>query len=254
MVSQASINAKVSHGLGRAANALGAPCGWYRHGGNNPNVSPVAAAAYRGPVTAAFQAPNTQYTSPSTYAKPLLWGLFDSTDVAPGDYLVDANTGTVFVASTDPVRYPLCVQCNAVLTLTRPTPGAAGASHYEGDTGPDETVLGTAWPASVLNGTKGEKPDIPLPGDTRSAWAAILLPPSFPAQLVTGDIATSNDTSSGNSTGFAGGTPSGNSIGTADGTFAGLAFAGLAKPRRYTLSACELTNLGWRLTGALATL
>lgn len=136
----------------------------------------------------------------------------------PGDYLVDANTGTVFIGSTDPIKYPLCVACNATLTITRPTPGAAGAGHYEGDTGADETLLGTAWPASVLNGTKGEKPDMNLPGDTRAAWSAILLPPTFPAQIVTGDVATSND----------------------------------AKPRRYILSACELTDLGWRLTGALA--
>lgn len=221
MVSQASINAKVSYGLGRAAKALGAPCGWYRYpGGNNPHQSPVAASAYRGPVTAAFQVPNTEYTSPSNYAKPLLWGFFDAAAVAPGDYLVDPNMGTVFVASTDPVRYPLCIACNAVLTFSRPTPGAAGASHYEGDTAADEALLGTGWPASALNGTKGEKTDFSLPGDTRSAWAAILLPPSFPAQLVTGDIAVSND----------------------------------AKPRRYVLSACEQTSLGWRLTAALATL
>ncbi len=82
----------------------------------------------------------------------------------------------------------------------------------------DETILGAAWPASALNGTKGEKTDIGLPGDTRLAWVLILLPPSFPCQIVAGDVATTND----------------------------------AQSRRYTLSACELTSLGWRITGALA--
>lgn len=65
MVSQAGINAKVSYGLGKAAKALGAPCGWYRHpGGGNPAVSPVSPAAYRGPLTAAFQVANTDFMIP----------------------------------------------------------------------------------------------------------------------------------------------------------------------------------------------
>lgn len=216
MVSQATINAKINYGLGKAASALGASCEWHRPVGA---TAPTGVACFRGPVLAAFQIPNTAFTTPSTYAKPLWWGMFDSTLIAPGDYLTDANLGVFFVGSTEPMHYPLCIACNAVLTLSRPEPGAAGASHYEGDNAAGEVALGTAWPASVLNGTKGEKSDVDLPGDSRMPWVAILLPPSFPVQIVTGDIATTND----------------------------------ADPRRYTLSACELTAAGWRITAALAT-
>jgi hypothetical protein len=215
MVSQATVNAKVNYGFSKAAAALGAACGWYRWPGLG---SPVAPGGWRGAVNAAFQVPNTRFTVPAIHGKPLRWGLFDSTLIAPGDYLSDPNLGMFFVASTEPMRYPLMVACNTVLTLTRPTPAAAGASHYEGDTASDETVLGAGWPASCLNGTKGEKSDIGLPADTRSAWVAILLPPSFPVQILSGDVATTAD----------------------------------PQPRRYTLSACELTALGWRITAELA--
>ncbi len=121
MVSQATVNAKISYGFGRAASALGAACGWYRFTGLGGPLDP---GGFHGPVMAAFQIPNTKFTTPSTYPKPLWWGLFDSTLIAPGDYLVDPNLGTFFVASTEPMHFPLCIACNTrhpVRTTTRAT-------------------------------------------------------------------------------------------------------------------------------------
>jgi hypothetical protein len=215
MVSQATVNAKMAYGFSKAAAALGAPCQLYRpHSIHNP----LDPSAWVSTVQAAFRIPNTDYTAPSAYAKPLWWGLFDTSLVQAGDYLLDPTLGCFFVASTEVIHYPLVISCNTSLTISRPAPEAPGADHYEGATLASETVLATAWPASLLNGTKGEASDLRLPGDVRNPWAAILLPPSFPAQIVTGDVAMTVDTSQ----------------------------------RRYTLSAAELTGSGWRITGALA--
>jgi len=76
--------------------------------------------------------------------------------------------------------------------------------------------LMTAWPASVLQGAKGEKDGAVLPGDVRLPWWAILLP-AFPgvtlrsADIITDDI-----------------------------------------DRRFIISSAEKTDLGWRITAMQA--
>jgi hypothetical protein len=64
----------------------------------------------------------------------------------------------------------------------------------------------------VLQGTKGEKGGVALPGDVRDAWWAILLPFVPGVVLRSGDL-ISDDLS-----------------------------------RRYIISSAELTDLGWRIT------
>ncbi|MBB3175406.1 hypothetical protein FHR90_003261 [Endobacter medicaginis] len=49
------------------------------------------------------------------------------------------------------------------------------------------TVL-ESWPASVIQGTKGEKSDVGLPSETRSPWFNVMLP-SAGATVLSNDIA-----------------------------------------------------------------
>ncbi len=229
MVSQALVQAKMNYGLGKAAAALGASCQWYRPA---TATNPLDAGNLRGTLAAAFQIPGNVYVAPSRYAKPEWWGLFDATNVAVGDYLVEPTLGTFFVASLEPVHYPMCVRCNRTATFSRPNPNPPSAPSYApspdgtrvvpsggfygGDVPAQETALATAWPISQLQGTKGEKGVTNLPGDVRMPWIAILVP-AIPGGVVLAEGDRMRD-----------------DLG-----------------RAWTLSSCELTPLGWRLTAML---
>jgi len=51
------------------------------------------------------------------------------------------------------------------------------AGAWPGDITADETALITGWPASIVQGTKGEKGEVNIPGDIRLSWFNIILPP-----------------------------------------------------------------------------
>jgi hypothetical protein len=89
-------------------------------------------------------------------------------------------------------------------------------TNYEGNTPDTQTPLATGWYASVLQGTKGEKNEVGLPGDVRNPWWLILLPQIPGVTLRTSDLVSDD-------------------IG-----------------RRYVISSAELTDLGWRLTAQQA--
>lgn len=154
-------------------------------------------------------------TRPFTYAKPVCFGMFDPVVVNDGDYFV-GPFGTFFVASSDGVMPMQLVRCNQTVTVSRPTDGPVGSSFY-GGVAVGSTLL-TSWPASVIQGTKGEKGETALPGDTRLAWAAVLLPSTGDVEILPGDVITTEQTT----------------------------------PMIYTVSSCELTPLGWRLSAATA--
>ena len=128
MVSQALVQSKLFYGLGKAAAALGASCNWYR--GTSATTNPILPGTLLGTIQAAFQVPGNAYTSPSRYAKPEWWGLFDGTNVEVGDYIVEPTLGTFFVASLEPVHYPMCVRCNRVASFARPNPNPPSTPAY----------------------------------------------------------------------------------------------------------------------------
>jgi hypothetical protein len=139
----------------------------------------------------------------------------DLTD--PGDYLVGAtsvnnNVETFFIASQDSPMPTRLVLCNSVLTISRPTKSAPGASAYGGNISANETPVMTGWPCSIIQGTKGEAGVSKLPGDVRAPWFTCLLPSYQSVQIKSFDIAVD-----------------------AHGT-------------RYVISSTELTAMGWRLT------
>lgn len=168
-----------------------------------------------GPVAtlnASFNAMDMSYGKPNLYGKPLWYALVDGTQTMVGDYLIN-DSQTFFIAAMQPILPILAVDCNRTISVLRPQQqDGVGAVGYGGDTDANETPLMTGWPASVLQGTKGEKGEVNLPGDVRNPWWAMLMP-AFPGVVLqSADIVTDD-------------------IG-----------------RRYIISSAELTDLGWRCT------
>jgi hypothetical protein len=164
-------------------------------------------------VMAAFDTtPDFTFKAPSLYAKPTWYGLFDATLAHPGDYIVTPDSNTFFIASLEKTHPPLCINCNNVGTFKRPDPNPPGNNYYGGDVRVQESALMTNWPLSALQGTKGERGATQLPGDTRSPWNSILVPHYAGVTLRSADRMFDD------------------------------------QGRSFTLSSCELTSLGWRIT------
>lgn len=217
MVSQALVQAKVNYGFGKAAAAVGSTCQWYRPSGTGPAIG---GATWLGTIPVLFDtAPDMLMKAPSRYAKDDDWyGAFDATNVCVGDYFTDPKLGTFFVAAIEYLKPSRLVRCNRVITVARPGSPAPGPAYYGGDVSADESTLITSWPASIVQGTKGEKGEVNLPGDIRLPWFNIILPLSVPVQIKTADNVTDDQ----------------------------------AIPIRYTISSAEQTPLGWRFTAGAA--
>lgn len=218
MVSQALVTKKVRFGYGKAASKVGVECGHYRP---TSASDPLASGWPLTPIFAAFDINfNFPFIVPANYGHPVFAGLLDATNTIIGDYIVEPKMGTFFIVSQETFKAPMCVQCNRVLTFTRPGGGPSGSGYYGGDESATETPLLTRWPASVLFGTKGEAGEAftRLPGDVRNPWVAILLPAVALVQLRSGDVVVDEQ--------------------------------GITQ--RYIISSCELTGLGYRLTATIA--
>lgn len=205
----ATLQSKVYAGFGKAALRIGLSYAIYRPSGPD---NPLAGASV-GTINAAFTAgPNFQ--NPNKYGQAAWYGTLDGDQVNVGDYLVGESI--YFIAAKQHLLPIYAVQCNRTATVHRPQQRVTfGQQGYGGDTAANEVAIMTAWPCSILQGTKGEKNPVNLPGDVRSPWWAILLP-SCNVQIKAGDEITDD--------------------------------MGL----RYYISSAELTDLGWRLTAMQA--
>lgn len=206
----ATLQNRIYKGYAKAASRIGYTTDVYR---------PVSAAnplAYGNKIASipvSFNAEDMTYSRPNKYAKPTWYALLDGTLVKVGDYLQNNNDGTFFIAAMQQALPVLVVSTNRTINVLRAMQQTAtGAVGYNGDTVATETALMTAWPASVLIGTKGEKNAVGLPGDSRQPWWAILLPAVASVVIRPYDIITDE------------------------------------LSRRYIVSSAELTGLGWRLT------
>jgi hypothetical protein len=118
----------------------------------------------------------------------------DPSLTAVGDYLVGATTTgditrTFFIAAQNvpaPIRL---VECNRTLSVYQPVQ----AANYLGDVGGLGTVVLTGWPASVIQGTKGEAGAAKLPGDVRSPWFNALLPALSGVTIKVFDVAVDDE-------------------------------------------------------------
>jgi hypothetical protein len=205
---------RISRGLGAAARAIGTRTDAYRP---SDFADPLALPNRFLRLQAAFSAADGKFAHPSGYGTALWQGVFDSAYTHPGDYLVQ-DVGTWFVAAQERLLPVLCVRVNRVVSFSRAAaPTANGVNGYGGVTLASATPLLTNWPASVLGVAGGGRPEAGLPSDAAIPYWTVLLP-AFPGVVLRpADLMTDE-------------------LG-----------------RTATVSAAELTDLGWRLTVKQAT-
>ncbi|MDO8039502.1 hypothetical protein [Janthinobacterium sp. SUN137] len=208
-----TIQNRVYLGYAKAAAKIGIAHDLYRPTGS---TSPLASGNRLASLPASFNAESFGYGRPNKYGKPTWYAVVDGAQTRVGDYLVGPS-GTFFIAAQQALLPILAVECSNIITVLRPQQQTGiGAVGYGGDVDANETPLLIDWPASVLQGAKGEKNETNLPGDVRSPWWAVLLPALPGLLLHTADIITDN-------------------LG-----------------RRLVVSSAELTDMGWRITAMQA--
>jgi hypothetical protein len=209
----ALLQQKIYYGYGKAAQFIGPPYNLFRP---TSALNPTAQQNQIGTLSASFNAQDMNYSKPNVYGKPLWYALLDGSVTQVGDYLIGCNQ-TYFIAAMQTTLPILAVQCTNTLNVFRPQQQTApGVNPYGGTVDENQTELMTAWPASVLQGTKGEKDGAVLPGDVRLPWWSILLPAWPGVTLRSADIITDDIN------------------------------------RRYIISSAEITDLGWRITAMQA--
>lgn len=208
------IQALVNRGYSLSAQRVGLPHQQFRPSGPG---NPLAAANLIQTLPAAFSVDDYKFRRPSDYGKPEREALVDGSQLLVGDYLVGPS-GTYFVAGLDALVPIVAVECSRTLTVTRPTftRTLGRVRGIDGDTVATEAVLMSSWPASVVQGTKGEKSDSGVPDASRLPWWQILMPAIADVAFETDDILTDE-------------------VG-----------------HRYQVSSAELSSKGWRITAQLS--
>jgi hypothetical protein len=175
----ARLSAVINRGHGIAARNIALQHEHYRPAGAH---NPLAAGNQLGTIHAAFDPPSSggfSFTKASTHQDQLFHGLFDATGFQVFDYLREPASGrTFFVAGLDHIEPPLCVECQRIVTVSRPQ-GATqvGVNPYGGSVPETEIELMVGWPAALVEGRGGAKPSASdLPGDAGFARYALMLP------------------------------------------------------------------------------
>jgi hypothetical protein len=206
------LQAKIYKGYGQAAKRIGFDYQQYRAAGP---IEPLSAGVLQT-LPASFTTKFT-YNAPNKYGEATWLGLFDARLFLPGDFLV-GRQGTFFIAAMQDTLPIYCVQTNRTVEIIRVTQDApVGLGSWAGDKrASTELTIMQGWPASVLQGTKGETNEAKLPGDVKTPWWAILLPAWPGIVLRTSDIIRDD------------------------------------LDRKYVISSAELTDMGWRITAMQA--
>jgi len=232
VTTSASIQSKIwQKGYGNAAVKLGLPYQFYRPQGNITLESGgnlllesggnmrLEGGSFPGSfvitLPVSLNAEDMTYRKPNKYGKATWYALVDGTSLSVGDYLIGPQ-GTFFIAAMQPLLPILVVQCNRIITISRPmAQSGSGMQGYSGMTAANEMAYSSNVPCSILQGTKGEKDDANLPADVRSPWWTMLFPGAV-GRVLLGDLIIDD-------------------IG-----------------QRYIASSVELTALGYRVTAMMA--
>ena len=181
---QATLQDRISRGLGVAARHVGASYDAFRP--KDP-LNPLAPDARFLHLPASFAAEDLTLRRPVAYGHATWAGIFDTAYTRPGDYLAGPS-GTFFIAAQQALLPALCVLTNRMLAIARPAaPGSAGVNSYGGLTLATATTLLAGWPCSILFAGTGAPGD--LPGDASIPTWTVLLPPT-PASIAAADILT----------------------------------------------------------------
>ena len=181
---QATLQDRISRGLGAAARHVGASYDAVRP--IDP-LRPLDPASRYLRLHAAFAAEDLTLRRPAIYGHATWAGIFDTAYTQPGDYLT-GSSGVFFIAAQQALLPALCVLANRTLSLARPAaPETAGVNQYGGLTTATATLLLAGWPASILYAGTGSPGD--LPGDASApAWTVLL--PRTPISIETADLIT----------------------------------------------------------------
>lgn len=171
---------RISRGLGVAARRIGTLTDAFRPSSIS---APLASCNRYLRLSAAFSAPDGKFGHPNGYGAPLWHGVFDAAYTRPGDYLV-SSTSIWFIAAQQPLLPVLCVETNRRISFSRANaPLGIGINAYGGTSRAAATPLLTDWPASVLTGSAGSRPNAELPADSETAIWNVLVP-SFPGVVL----------------------------------------------------------------------
>lgn len=173
MANAASIQAKIYSGYGKAAKRLGTEYTIYRA---SDAINPTQDGNNVGTILASFNA-NWAYNTANKYGTSLWQLVADGRQLQVFDYL--AGTKDFFIAGMQSLLPILAVECNRTLTVTRPgqdTDPGKGIVGYGGSDAANSPILMQNCPASVLQGTRGDRNPLQLPLDTKSPFYQILLP------------------------------------------------------------------------------
>ena len=205
----ATLQIRIYKGYAKAALRIGYLTDQYRP---TSAINPLAVSNKLRTLNVSFNAEDMKYGRPNKYGKPTWYGVYDGTLSQVGDYLISAKDCKFFVAAQQQALPILLIECNRLINLLRPQQiSGVGAVGYGGDVDVNESVLMTAWPASVLIGGRGDKNEVNLPGDTRNGGFLVLLPYFTGVIIRTDDIITDD------------------------------------QKRRFIVQTAELSDLGWRL-------
>jgi hypothetical protein len=175
----ARIAAKVSRGYGKAASIAGPVYEVYRPGDlTHPLIGAV------GVVNAMFKPKGGKVGAPNTPQNPWFDGYMQTDIMEPGD-IVSGKDGLYLVWNKPTLGAILAVQCNTTVSVKRPGPQVS--PEFYGGAVVDVTLM-EGWPASVLQGTKGETGPLGLPSDTRLGWVSILMPAPAGVTIRSSDI------------------------------------------------------------------
>jgi hypothetical protein len=205
------LQAKIYKGYGQAAKRIGFDYQQFRAtSASNPLLTTVLQT-----LPASFTT-NFNYSAPNKYGQATWLGLFDARLFTVGDFLV-GRQGTFFIAAMQDTLPILCVQTNRTVDVLRVgmDPGV-GLGGWAGDRRTAEAPIMHGWPASILQGTKGEANPTQLPGDVRTPWWLVLMPAWPGVVFRTSDIIRDE------------------------------------LDRKYVISSAELTDMGWRCTAMQA--
>jgi hypothetical protein len=177
MVSQATIQSKISYGFGKAASIIGASYAQYRCATYD---SPIQSTYQVGALFAAFDvAPSFQFISPSKIDIDVYFGMMDLTNVQTGDYLVGPQ-GTFFVSYIEPLKPPICVRCPYLISIRQNgSMQRAGIQPMREFNGLQDVTLSTGIPMSLTMEDKSRsRPITNLEDDAiqRTTWKGILSP------------------------------------------------------------------------------
>ena len=188
---------RLSRASGRSAIIIGSLCHLHRP---SNSLHPLAPSTIILQMQAAFLPPGSRLTRTPGFGEVTWQGVFDAAYTKAGDLLSRASDNAVFfVAAQPPLLHPLCVRAARLVDISRPAaPSSAGLNTYGGAVTATDTVLATAWPATILGiGGQGTA-SADIAADLQAGAWQVLLPVSLNVGLRIGDRITDDTGRIGN--------------------------------------------------------